>query len=42
MSKTVETLLLVETAGATLDVALREMKLAGDAAAVFPFKTGWT
>jgi hypothetical protein len=39
---TVETLFLVEIGGSTLDVALREMKLAGDAAAVFPFETGWT
>ena len=40
MPNTVETLLLVETEGATLDVALREMKLAGDAFAMFPFNTG--
>lgn len=40
MPKTVETLLLVETAGATLDVALREMKPVGDVSAVFPFNTG--
>jgi hypothetical protein len=37
---TVETSLLVEIEGATLDVALREMKPAGDVAAVFPFNTG--
>ena len=40
MPTTVETFLLVEIEGATLDVALREMKPAGDAAAVFPFNAG--